>query len=131
LSVSRIECKASVRGKGEFTLSLYRHLAPLTVNAFLEALPLRGRVTVYPKAMVCVLTTIKTGVEKARLEFTKGETAFLAANGSVCIFTSNVKSQRPLNPLGKVEGNAELLDQLSMGDVVELILVQETGAQTQ
>jgi uncharacterized protein len=110
-------------------IGIYRHLAPLTVSAFLEALPINARVTAFPGAMVCLLTSIKTGVEKQRFDFAKGEVAFLAANGSICFFTANVKSQRPLNPLGRVDKNAELLEQLSAGDVVGLEKVQEINVQ--
>lgn len=130
LSVSRVECKVSVRGKGEQVIELYKHLAPLTVNAIMRALPMTARVTVYPRAMVCVLTGIKTGVEKQRFEFSKGEIAFLAANGSLCFFTANAKSASPLNPVGKVQTNPELLERLSAGDVMAISQVLDTGAQT-
>ncbi len=108
MSVSKVECKVSVRGKGEFMVDLYKHLAPVTVSSILRALPMSSRVTIYPKAMVCILTGLKTGVEKQRLEYSKGEIAFLAANGSLCFFTSAVKSQSPLNPVGKLASNPEI-----------------------
>jgi len=132
MSVSKVECKVSVRGKGEISIELYKHLAPVTVSSILRALPLNARVTVYPKAMVCILTGLKTGVEKQRLEYTRGEIAFLAATGSLCFFMSAAKSQSPLNPVGKIASNQELLEKLSAGDVMELIQVREieAGAQT-
>jgi uncharacterized protein len=122
----------SIRGKGEFNIDLYKHLAPITVNSILRALPLNARVTIYPKAMVCILTGLKTGVEKQRLEYAKGEIAFLAANGSLCFFMSAAKSQSPLNPIGKVTSNPELLEKLTAGDVMEIVQVREieAGAQT-
>jgi len=128
-SVSRVECKVTVRGKGEFVVELYKHLAPITVNAIMRALPINSRVTVYPRAMVCVLTGIKTGVEKQRFEFSKGEIAFLAANGSICFFTANVKSASPLNPVGKLQANHEVLERLTAGDVMELSQALDIGAQ--
>lgn len=132
MSVSKVECSVTVRGKGDFMIELYKHLAPLTVSAILRSLPMSSRVTIYPRAMVCILTGIKTGVEKQRLEFKKGEIAFLAANGSICFFTSAVKSQSPLNPIGKIASNPEILDRLSPGDVMEIVQVREVeaGAQT-
>jgi uncharacterized protein len=132
MSVSKVECKASIRGKGELMVDLYKHLAPVTVSSILRALPMNARVTIYPKAMVCILTGLKTGVEKQRLEYSKGEVAFLPANGSLCFFMSAVKSQSPLNPVGKISSNAELLEKLSAGDVVEIVQVREieAGAQT-
>jgi uncharacterized protein len=129
ISVSRVECKVTIRGKGEFVVELYKHLAPITVNAIMRALPMSSRVTIYPRAMVCVLTGIKTGVEKQRFEYSKGEIAFLAANGSICFFTANVKSASPLNPVGKLKGNLEVLDRLTAGDVMELSQALDIGAQ--
>lgn len=131
MSVSKVECKAVVRGKGEFTLDLYKHLAPVTVSALLRALPLSARVTIYPRAMVCILTGLKTGVEKPKLEYVKGEVAFLPANGSLCFFTGPAKSQSPLNPVGSVQSNLELLQKLSPGDVIEITQVREIEADVQ
>jgi len=128
-SVSRVECKVTVRGKGEFVVEMYKHLAPITVNAIMRVLPMSSRVTVYPRAMVCVLTGIKTGVEKHRFEFSKGEIAFLAANGSICFFTANVKSASPLNPVGKLQANNEVLEKLTAGDVMEISQALDIGAQ--
>lgn len=119
MSVSRMDCEATVRGKGAFVIGLYRHLAPVTVAAILDDLPMASRVMIYP-GMVTLLTRIKTGVEKQRLEFAKGEVAFLAANGSICIFLANAKSQRPLNPVGKVEGGLDVLERVSVGDVIQI-----------
>jgi len=120
MSVSKVECSVTVRGKGRLTLGFYRHLAPVTVTAVLDELPLASRAMVTPGAMVTLLTTIKIGVEKQRLEFAKGDVAFLAANGSLCIFLANVKSQRPLNPIGKVEDGLDLLQKVGGGDVLEI-----------
>jgi uncharacterized protein len=88
-----------------------------------------SRAMISPGAMVTLLTDIKIGVEKQRLEFSRGDVAFLAANGSICIFLANVKSQRPLNPVGKVEEGFEILQSTSAGDVVEIskVAAQEAG----
>ena len=120
MSVSKIECNASVRGKGKFTLGLYRHLAPVTVTAVLDELPVASRAMIYPGAMITLMTKIKIGVEKQRLEFSKGDVAFLAATGSICLFLANAKSQRPLNPIGKVEEGLDVLQKATSGDVFEI-----------
>jgi len=119
MSVSRVDIPVTVRGKGSLTIGLYKHLAPVTVQAVLDELPLSSRAMVYPGAMVTMLTKLKIGVEKQRLECSKGDVAFLAANGSICIFLTNAQSQRPLNPIGKVEEGLELLQKISAGDVIE------------
>ncbi|MDV3244933.1 MAG: hypothetical protein LYZ66_07175 [Nitrososphaerales archaeon] len=119
-SVSRIECAAQVRGKGIAKLSLFRHLAPLTVNAIHRAMPLESRVNIQP-AMRCLFTSIRVGVEKPRLTFERGEVAFLASGGLLCIFVKGAKSAMPLNPVGKVEEGLGIMDSLTAGDVVRLV----------
>jgi len=118
-SVSRVKCSAAVRGRGTAVVSLYRHLAPLTVDAIGWALPMDSRVSVQP-GMVSMFTTIKVGVEKPRLAFTKGEVAFLASGGLLCFFVGDVKSAMPLNPVGKVDAGLEVLESLKRGDVIRL-----------
>jgi len=131
MSVSKVECSASVRGKGKFSLELYRHLAPVTVSAILEALPIVSRATIYPGAMVTLLTNIRVGVEKPRSEFMRGDVAFLPANGSICVFVTSAKSARPLNPVGKVESGLENLERSSVGDVIEISPAQTASAEPQ
>jgi len=116
-SVSRIECKAEVRGKGEATVAVFRHLAPLTVNAVLRRLPFDSRVNVQP-AMVCLFTDLRVGVEKPRVSFSKGDVAFLPSGSLICVFLTAVKSDRPLNPLGAVESGIEVFQSVRPGDVV-------------
>ncbi len=132
MSVSKVECKAVVRGKGEVKFDVFKHLAPVTVSAILRELPINARVTIYPRAMICLLTGIKAGVEKQRFEFTRGDVAFLPANGSLCFFLANAKSQSPLNPIGKLDADTGVLSGLSAGDTMEIIQVREVseGAQT-
>jgi uncharacterized protein len=131
MSVSKIEVPATIRGKGNFTLGLYRHLAPVTVTALLDEFPLSSRATIYP-GMITLMTKIKIGVEKQRMEFAKGDVAFLAATGSICIFLKNAKSERPLNPIGKVETGIEVLESTSPGSVIQIsrASAQEAAVQT-
>ncbi len=120
-SVSKIECTASVGGKGSGSVSFFRHLAPITVNAILRNLPFDSRVNLQP-AMVCLFTDLRVGVEKPRTQFARGDVAFLPSGGLICVFLGEARSDRPLNPLGKVEGGIEMFDAISRGDVVRLAL---------
>lgn len=122
-SVSRIECVASIRDAGEAKVSLYRHLAPLTVNAIARSLPFYSR-TNLQGAVVSLFTDIKVGVEKPRTAFQRGEVAFLASAGLLCVFLKDSKSDRPLNPVGKVEDGLETFDSLKLGAVVKLSTLQ-------
>jgi hypothetical protein len=126
-SVSKVECIASVGGKGQAKLSFFRHLAPLTVNSLLRILPFDSRVTVQP-AMISLFTELRVGVEKSRVQFSRGDVAFLPSGGLVCFFLGDARSDRPLNPLGKVEGGIETFDSIRPGDVVRLSLAVPSTA---
>jgi hypothetical protein len=121
-SVSKVECVATVGGKGRGTLALYRHLAPVTVNAILRSLPSDSRVNLQP-SMVCLFTDLGVGVEKPRTRFARGDVAYLPSGGLICVFLGDAKSERPLNPVGKVESGIDLFGSVARGDVVHLALV--------
>jgi len=121
-SVSKVECVATVGDKGKGTLAFYRHLAPVTVNAILRNLPSDSRVNLQP-SMVCLFTDLRVGVEKPRAQFARGDVAYLASGGLICVFLGDAKSDRPLNPVGKVESGIEVFDSIARGDVVHLALV--------
>ena len=114
---------AQVVGRGEVKVSLYRHLAPLTVNALMRTLPVESRVNVQ-RAMVTLFTAVRVGVEKHRTSFERGDVAFLASGGLLCFFLRSVTSDRPLNPVGRVDSGLELLDALGPGSVIRLSLGQ-------
>ncbi len=118
-SVSKVDCTATVGGKGQGVVSLYRHLAPLTVSAILRSLPFNSRVNLQP-AMVCLLTELRVGVEKPRTLFARGDVAFLPSGSLLCVFLGDAKSDRPLNPVGKVESGMDAFDSITRGDVVKL-----------
>ncbi len=120
-SVSKVECTASFGGKGEARILLFRHLAPLTVNAILRVLPVDSRVNVQP-AMLCLFTALRVGVEKPRTSFVSGDVAFLTSGGLFCVFLKEARSDRPLNPLGKVEEGLALFEEARPGDTVRLAL---------
>ncbi|HUI23931.1 MAG TPA: cyclophilin-like family protein [Nitrososphaerales archaeon] len=120
-SVSKVECMATVGGRSKATVAFYRHLAPLTVNSILRSLPSDSRVNLQP-SMVCLFTDLRVGVEKPRTQFARGDVAYLPSGGLICIFLGGAKSDRPLNPLGKVESGMETFDSIRRGDVVHLAL---------
>ncbi len=125
-SVSKVDCIASVGGRGQAGVSLFRHLAPVTVNALLRSLPADSRVNLQP-SMVCLFTDLRVGVEKPRTKFTRGDVAFLPSGGLVCVFLGDASSDRPLNPVGKVETGMEVFDSVRRGDVVRLALVSPSA----
>ncbi|MGD0145334.1 MAG: cyclophilin-like family protein [Nitrososphaerales archaeon] len=120
-SVSRVNCVASFIGGGQAKVSLYRHLSPLSINAIMRILPIDSRINVQP-GMCCLFTPLKVGVEKPRISFVRGDVAFLASGGLICVFVQEARSDRPLNPLGKVDSGLELFEGLRAGDTVRFSL---------
>jgi hypothetical protein len=108
-------------GGGQAKVSLYRHLSPLSVNAITRILPVDSRVNIQP-GMRCLFTPLKVGVEKPRTSFARGDVALLASGSLICIFTQEARSDRPLNPLGKVDEGLELFDKMKPGDTAHLFL---------
>ena len=102
-------------------MSFYRHLAPLTMNATLRILPLSSRIIVQP-GMRSIFTPLKVGVEKPKTSLHKGDIALLASGGLICIFVQEVKSERPLNPLGVVDSGIDLIEGAGPGDTIRLSL---------
>ena len=129
-SVSKVACKASFRGGGEAKVSMYRHLSPISVNAVLRILPIDSRINVQT-GMRSLFTSLKVGVEKPRASFTRGEVALLASAGLICVFLQEARSDRPLNPLGKVEEGLELFEGTKPGDTVRLTLEDPSQAVVQ
>jgi len=118
-SVSKIECLAEFSGGGLVKWSMYRHLAPLTVNAILRVLPLDSRVSLQPP-VVSIFTPLRVGVEKPKKKLSAGEVAYLPSAALICIFLKDSTSERPLNPLGNIESGLESLENIRPGNVVRL-----------
>ena len=122
-SVSKVECTASVAGRGKATVAFYRHLAPITVNAILRSLPSDSRVNLQP-SMVCLFSELKVGVEKPRTQFARGDIPYLPSGSLICLILGDARSDRPLNPVGKVESGIEAIDSITRRDVVHLALAE-------
>jgi len=125
-SVSKVDCIASFRAGGQAKVSLYRHLSPLSVNAIMRILPVDSRVNVQP-GIRSLFTSLIVGVEKPRTSFLRGDVALLASGGLICIFIQEARSDRPLNPLGKVDEGLELFDSTRPGDTVHLSLAEPSS----
>jgi hypothetical protein len=73
--------------------------------------------------MVSLFTQLRVGVEKPRVQFARGDIAFLPSGGLICVFLGDARSDRPLNPLGKVDSGMETFDSIRPGDVVSFSTV--------
>ena len=121
MSLSRIVLKFSIRGKGKVEAEFFRHLAPNTVGSIIRSLPIEGRVNNFDGKFVYILSQLKVAIEKAKNRFKKGEVAFLASGGAICVFLEDVSVAKPMNPIGNIVSGLEFFEQTSSGDVVSLI----------
>jgi hypothetical protein len=116
-SVSRFKLVLEIAGKGSASAELVRHLAPLSSNAILKSLPLQDRVHRYADKFVYIETGLVIGAEKQRTQFRRGDVTYLTSNGSICVFVQDATVQ-PMNPLGVVTSNIEVVESSQPGDVM-------------
>jgi hypothetical protein len=116
-SVSRIDLVLSLKGKSTATLELKRHLAPKTVGTISRSIPIEGNAHMIGPSIAYVDTPIKTGGEKLKTQFKRGDVCFLAANGSICFFVDDISSTKPMTLIGKITTNLEILRDVKPGDI--------------
>lgn len=116
-SVSRFKIVIEIQDKGFALAELVRHLAPLTIGALLKSLPLQDRVHRYADKFAYMETGLMIGPEKHKTEFRRGDIAYLTSNSSFCVFVQDAKVQ-PMNSLGRVTSNLEVIESSRPGDVM-------------
>jgi uncharacterized protein len=116
-SVSRLKIAIEIQDKGSALAELVRHLAPLTIGTILKNLPLQDRVHRYVDKFVYVETGLMIGPEKHKTQFYRGDIAYLTSNSSICVFVQDAKVQ-PMNSLGIVTSNLEVIESSRPGDVM-------------
>ena len=122
-SVSRFKITIEIQDKGSALAELVRHLAPLTIGALLKSLPLQDRVHWYADKFVYNETGLVIGLEKPKTEFRRGDIAYLPSNSSFCVFVQDAKVH-PMNSLGTVISNLEVVESSQSGDVM---IVKQTS----
>src|SRR3972149_4004025 len=120
--VSRVKVKFVIEGLGEAEGELVRFLAPRTIDMVVRKLPLEGRAALW-KEEVYFETHIKMGEEKAKGTVEKGTIAFWPMGGAVCIFYGQSQPYSPVNILGKMTNNLELLKQVKSGTKIRIELL--------
>jgi hypothetical protein len=118
-SVSRVMLVAEVTGKGLAECELVRHLAPLTTSALLKGFPVQDRVHRLEDKFVYIETGLVIGAEKSKTQFRRGDLAFLPSNGAICFVLKDCMAQ-PMNIIGRVVNNVEIIENVQAGDVITL-----------
>ena len=119
-SVSKIKLILEIRGKSKLECEFKRHLSPRTVGIISRSLPLEGNAHRLGNNILYMESPIDSGVERQRKDFVKGDVAFLPNNGSICFFSNDVISDKPMTPLGKVVSTIYELTKVKSGDIFSL-----------
>jgi len=113
-AISRIPIKIIVEGLGEAEGELIRHLAPRTVDAIANRLPIEGRAALW-KEEVYFEIPVKMGEEKAKATVETGTIAYWPMGSAICIFYGSSQPYSPVNVIGKVTKNLEMFRQVKSG----------------
>lgn len=121
-NISRIKIKFIIEGLGEAEGELVRFLAPRTINQVLKELPIAGRAAVW-KEEVYFETPMKMGKEKSKNKVAKGTIAFWPMGNALCIFYGESQPYSPVNVVGKITKNLELIKQVRSGSQIRVELL--------
>jgi len=127
-SISAMEMVARVPSKGTVIGQVFKHLSPVTLTKIVREVPITGRVNFYEKDFAYILTNVVAGEEKSRKEFSKGQIAFMPSGSSICFFLRDIRSYKPMNPLGEVTQGMEILESLKRGDSIEIERISQLGS---
>ena len=117
--ISRIDIFLEIKGKARFSCQLKRHLSPRTVGLITRALPICGNAHHLGKSVVYMKTKINSGMERKKIDFKKGDVAYLPTGGCICIYLNDVSNGEPMTPIGKLTTSIDSLI-VKPGDVLSL-----------
>lgn len=118
-SVSRIPVVIQISDKGMTPSELIRHLSPLCVRMILNSLPIQDRIHKISESIIYIETSLVIGAEKQKTHFKRGDIAYMTSNSSICIFTKD-SAVTPMNHIGMVKSNLELIESTQSGDFMIL-----------
>jgi uncharacterized protein len=118
-SISRLPVTLEITSKGLAECEMIRHLSPVSVGMILKRLPLQDRIHKFADKLVYIETGLTIGAEKQKTRFKRGDMAYMTSNGSICIFIKD-SSVIPMNPIGVVKSNLEIIEDTRAGDIMIL-----------
>ena len=84
----------------------------------MRSLPLDGHAHWLGKNIIYFESKIDSGIERAKIEFKKGDVAFLPSTGGVCFFLADTVFAKSMTPIGRLDGDIDVLKQTKSGDVL-------------
>ena len=118
-TVSKFELVLKINSSEDMSCQLKRHLSPVTVGLIMRMLPLSGNVHQMGKSIIYFETNINSGIERNKIDFKRGDIAFLPAEGSVCFYINDVYDGKAMTPIGKIN-EIKKLSVIKSGDVLSL-----------
>ena len=119
-TVSKIDVVLEVNGRERIKCQLKRHLSPMTVGLITRMLPLEGNVHQMGRSIIYFETEINSGIERKRIDFKKGDIAFLPTEGSICFYMDDISDGKPMTIIGKIIDDIEKLSGIKSGDTLLL-----------
>ena len=72
------------------------------------------------RSIIYFETGINSGIERKRVDFKKGDIAFLPAEGSICFYIDDVSDGKPMTIIGKIIDGIDELSGIKSSDVLSL-----------
>ena len=119
-TVSKIDVILEVNGSERIKCQLKRHLSPMTVGLITRMLPLEENVHQMGRSIMYFETGINSGIERKRIDFKKGDIAFLPTEGSICFYMDDISDGKPMTIIGKIIDGIDKLSETKSGDTLSL-----------
>ena len=119
-TVSKIDVILEVNCRERIKCQLKRHLSPMTVGLITRMLPLEGNVHQMGRSVIYFETGINSGIERKRIDFKKGDIAFLPTEGSICFYMEDLSNGKPMTIIGKIIDGIDKLSGIKPSDVLSL-----------
>ena len=119
-TVSKIDLILEINGNEKIRCQLKRHLSPMTVGLITRMLPLEGNAHQMGRSIMYFETGINTGIERKRIDFKKGDIAFLPTEGSICFYMNDISNGKPMAIIGKITDGVDKLSGIKSSDVLSL-----------
>jgi len=117
--ISSIDVILKINGGTDITCQLKRHLSPITVGMIMRMLPLSGNAHQLGESVIYFGTNINSGIERKKIDFKRGDIAFLPTEGSICFYINDVYDGKSMTPIGKVN-EIEKLNEIKPSDILSL-----------
>ena len=119
-TVSKVDIILEINGDERIQCQLKRHLSPATVGLITRMLPLKGNAHQMGQSIVYFETKINSGIEHKRINFKKGDIAFLPTEGCICFYIDGISAGKQMTIIGKMIGDVNKLKTAKPGDVLSL-----------